>query len=260
MDQLRDTHRNDTRLNVSWEEIIDHSLFCLKRLPLFACPSIVVITDGILSFEQLWSSNSGTSGNGTLAHLLRGDISVNTLQTCERHCTPNSPFGHVPDSDLLEFNCRFSNGILLDHKTLNQQLMRTQQRIKRQKRQRESDTASDAGSTGAHSSAVHGDRAGAVLVSHPEFSGRSLSEKRPSSREHSLMFGQFHHYKHNKNHLKKADGDVSFLGEEEDSDDDDGGEGVGGTSLMEHFNTKFEDQFNFYQQNQTQNIPAKWLR
>lgn len=259
VDQLRETHRNDTQLNVTWEEIIQHSLFCLDRLPLFACPSIVVITDGILSFEQLWTSNSGTSGNGILAQVLRGDISVNTLQTCERHCTPNSPFGHVPDSDLLEFNCRFSNGILLDHKTLNQQLMRMEQRMQRQMAHlRASDIGSDPESSGG---TIYGSR------SPPELYGRSSSEKRHSVREQAIMYGQFHHYKHNKQHLKKTDGDVSFLGEEEDSEDDDlngqdGGDGVK-SSLYEHYASKFtahSDHFNFYQQNQTQNIPAKWLR
>ena len=115
VEQLREKHPRDTRLNVDWEDTIHHSLFCLERMPPHACPCIVVVTDGC----------------GVLAQVLRWDMSVNTMQSCERQYSPNAPFGHVQTLTCsTSSTASLLNGVRNDHKTINQQLERQKGRDK----------------------------------------------------------------------------------------------------------------------------------
>eukprot|EP01083_Nonionella_stella_P094825 266148_1 len=174
--QLRETHScaDDKRLNVDWEDIIHHSLFCLDRMPAIGCPNIVVITDGMLSLENC--------NRSVLAQVLRRDVSVNTLQTTQRQFSPNAPFAHVPDSDLLEFFCRFTNGILVDHKTLHQQY--------------EARFGDD----------IDNDK------NIDDRYNKTTASTHHSEYEKAAMFSQFHHFKHKKNPYNHE--------QEEDIDDD----------------------------------------
>ena len=242
--QLVETHKKNTRLNVDWEDIIHHSLFCLDRMPSNACPNIVVITDGILTLEQ----HTGTYGGGVLAQVLRRDVSVNTLQSCERQFAPNTPFGHVPDSDLLEFFCRFTNGILLDHKTLHQQRSRQQKRFK-------------------HIGIIDDDKADQDNEVIKDRYNKTLINDSHSHSEYdqSFMNAPFHHYKNDKfsKKVNREEADHDNDDEDDDEDDDDPLGGFMSSSLYQHYDSKFtnSEQVNFYQQNKIINsIPAKWFR
>ena len=76
---------------VYWEELMRLSFFCIERMPQDACPSIVLITDGLLSMEI----NKTSSYGGVPVQCVRKDVGLSTLQASERHFIDNTPFGNL---------------------------------------------------------------------------------------------------------------------------------------------------------------------
>ena len=108
---LSDANKKGRTLTTKWKELIDNSIFCLDRLPLSACPIVIIITDGIIKLGDR---------HILLNELLRQDIELTIIQTNDKAFSQNIPFGYVPDTDSLEFFSRFTNGLLLDYKTLHE--------------------------------------------------------------------------------------------------------------------------------------------
>ena len=99
----------ESRSQRRWEDMITNGLFCLDRLPACALPTIVVITD----------ANAVQCDSHILAQCLRHDVALSAIQaTAKEQYSESTAFGFVPDSALLNFICRFTNGALLDSRTL----------------------------------------------------------------------------------------------------------------------------------------------
>jgi len=98
--------------NVKFQEILQNSQFGLDRMPEDACPMIVVFTDGVLTMSEPGSYD------GIIAKCVRKDISICAVQISGRDFHPDIPFGYVPDTDLLEILCNYTNGQLLDVRML----------------------------------------------------------------------------------------------------------------------------------------------
>ncbi|ETO28867.1 hypothetical protein RFI_08265 [Reticulomyxa filosa] len=97
-------HAKNDRCGIGWDDLIRRALFC-----------VMTINN---------TRNGGTnllSSRGVLAQCLKHDVNISVIQTTDRLFTQSIAFGYVPDSHLLDFVCRFTNGILIDYKTLKQQ-------------------------------------------------------------------------------------------------------------------------------------------
>ena len=95
---------------------IQNAVFSLKLLPVGASPNLILITDGVVAPPD------ATLYDNMIMSLNREDITTTVLQTGFGY-NAASPYGYVPDTEMLKFLCASTNGSFFDSQTLTRAVL-----------------------------------------------------------------------------------------------------------------------------------------
>lgn len=94
--------------------ILQNAVFALNSLPSDGAPILALVTDGVVDMFDAYSYDN------LVMQLIRHDVQCHFLRVGGNTNEPNSSFGFVPDTDLLQFIADSSGGTVLDTLSLRE--------------------------------------------------------------------------------------------------------------------------------------------